>query len=137
MGSLLDTDVISQRVKAAPDARVLRWLSRIEEAEMFLSVISLLEIRKGVESMPHGRKRQNLDTWLKIDLRRSFPGRILSVDDQIAEEAGLILSSRKQAGAEPQIADALIAATAKVHGLKVATLNRKHFERLGVELVEF
>ncbi len=137
MNSLLDTNVISQRIKSKPDASVVRWLSQARSSDLYLCAISLGEIRFGIEEMPRGRKRENFEYWLTRDLREGFAGRILAVDERIAEEAGRLTSMGKKAGAKPELADALIAATARVHGLKVATLNRKHFERLGVELVEF
>jgi predicted nucleic acid-binding protein len=103
---------------------------------MYLSVISLAEIRFGVEEMDQGRKRQNIERWLEQDLRQGFAGRILVVDDRIAEEAGRLTSIGKKVGARPDFADALIAATARVHGLRLATLNWVHFKDLGVELVK-
>ena len=137
MGSLLDTDVASQPVKALPDERVVRWLSRQRPGDLYLSTISLLEIRKGIEALPHGRKRERLTSWLREDLRSQYAERLVGVDDRIAEDAGLLIAKGKKAGAEPQVADALIAATARVLGLRLATLNRRHFEKLDVELVEF
>lgn len=137
MNSLLDTNVISQRTKATPNEGAVRWLSRTPSSEMYLSVISLAEIRFGIEEMDPGRKRQNLEHWLEQDVRQGFAGRILAVDDRVAEEAGRLTSIGKKLGARPDFADALIAATARVHGLQVATLNRAHFVGLGVELVEF
>lgn len=137
MSSLLDTDVISQRVKASPDERVERWLRKMPEAELYVSAISLLEIREGIQQMPHGRKRQNLDQWLTADLPRLFDGRILPIDAAIADVCGRLLVTSKQSGHTPGLVDALIAATANVHGLRMATLNRRDFERLGVELVQF
>jgi predicted nucleic acid-binding protein len=137
LASLLDTDVASQRIKDKPHADVMRWTLATSSEEVFLSVMSLQEIRFGIERMSAGKKRDKLEAWLGVDLPRSFVGRILPVDERIAELAGRITAHGKNAGAEPEIIDALIAATARIHGLKVATLNRKHFAKLGVELVEF
>lgn len=137
MGNLLDTDVISQRVKASPDQRVVRWLSKVRESELYVSAISLVEIRTGIDVMPHGRKRRDLELWLSTDLSRSLAGRVLPVDAVVADACGRMLVVSEASGHTSGLADALIAATAKVHGLRVATLNRRHFERLGVELVEF
>ena len=136
MDSLLDTNVISQRTKATPHAGAVRWLSQTPSSEMYLSVVSLAEIRFGIEEMDAGRKRQNLEYWLEQDVRQGFAGRVLLVDERIAEEAGRLTSIGKEEGARPDFADALIAATARVHGLRLVTPNRKHFEGLGVELVE-
>jgi predicted nucleic acid-binding protein len=137
LDSLLDTNVISQRTKATPNARVVAWLSQRRSSELYLSTISLSEIRFGIEEMQPGRKRANFEHWLAHDLRQGFAGRVLSVDERVAEEAGRLTSIGKKAGAKPAFADALIAATSRVHGLRLATLNRKHFEWLGVELAEF
>jgi toxin FitB len=137
LDSLLDTNVISQRTKVEPDARVVAWLRQVEASELYLSAISLAEIAFGIEEMPVGKKRQNFESWLTSDIRRGFAGRILGVDEHIAEQAGRLTSKAKKAGAKPEFADALIAATAKVHGLRVATLNLNHFVGLGVELVKF
>ena len=137
MNSLLDTDVLSQRVKASPDERVVRWLSQVRESELFLSVVSFLEIRLGVEQMAFGRKRHNLDLWIRAELPRSFADRILPVDAAVADTCGTLLAVSRKAGHTPKLADALIAATARVHGLRMATLNRKDFVPLGVEFVQW
>jgi predicted nucleic acid-binding protein len=137
LDSLLDTNVVSQSTKLIPDPRVVAWLAAIRSAELYLSAISLAEIRFGIQEMDPGRKRSNFEHWLELDLRQSFAGRILAVDERIAEEAGRLASIGKKDGARPQLADALIAATARMHGLRLATLNHRHFENLGVELVKF
>lgn len=137
MGNLLDTNVLSQWTKLKPDAGAVRWLRQVRPSELFVSVISLAEIRYGIEEMPAGRKRRSFEHWLANDIRQGFAGRILLVDERVAEEAGRLTSLAKKAGAKPDFADALIAATARIHGLRVATLNYKHFERLDVELVKF
>jgi predicted nucleic acid-binding protein len=137
LDSLLDTNVVSQRIKVIPDARVAAWLSQIPSSELYLSAISLSEIRFGIEELPNGRRRANLENWLAHELRQGFYRHVLPVDERIAEEAGRLTSIGKQVGARPGLADALIAATARVHGLKLATLNWVHFKDLGVELVKF
>lgn len=137
MGSLLDTNILSQWTKPNPDADVVQWLRQVRPSELFLSVISLAEIRYGIEEMPAGRKRENFEHWLANDIRQGFAGRILTVDERVAEEAGRLMSLAKKAGAKPELADTLIAATARVYGLRVATLNHKLFEWLDVELMKF
>ena len=117
--------------------RVFEWFQRVSKTAFFVSVISLQEIRFGIELMSQGRKRDRLETWLTYDLPRHFAGRLLAVDERIADEAGILTAMSKKKGAEAELADALIAATAKVHKLRLATLNREHFERLGVEMVTF
>jgi len=135
--SLLDTVVISQRIKPNPDERVMRWLSQLHEEEAFLSVVTLQELRTGVELLPAGRKRRDIESWLTSGVRQRYAGRILPITEEIANECGRLIARGKLQGALPETNDALLAATALVHGLQIATLNRKHFERLGVKLADF
>ncbi len=137
MDNLLDTNIVSQWTKIAPDARVIAWLSQLQPTELYLSAVTFSEVRFGIEEMPSGRKRRNFETWLEHDLRQGFAGRILAVDDRIAEEAGRLTSITKKAGAKPELADALIAATAIVHGMRLATLNFSHFKHFNLDLVKF
>jgi len=87
--------------------------------------------------LPQGKRRDALDEWLLNDVADAYSGRILPVTEAIADLAGRIGAAAKQAGYNVELADVLIAATARAHGLAVVTLNRKHFERLGVELVTY
>lgn len=137
MISLLDTVVISQRIKPNPDERVMRWLSQLHEEEAFLSVVTLQELRTGVELLPAGRKRRDIESWLTSGVRQRYAGRILPITEEIANECGRLIARGKLQGALPETNDALLAATALVHGLQIATLNRKHFERLGVKVADF
>lgn len=115
----------------------MHWLSQLPEEDAFLSVVTLQELRTGIDLLPAGRKRRDLDSWLVSDIRRGYAGRILPVSEEIADVCGRLIARGKKEGAIPEANDALLAATAMVHGLQLATLNLKHFERLGVELVEF
>jgi predicted nucleic acid-binding protein len=135
--SLLDTNVISQRVKQTPHPGVLRWMKEMAPHNLFLSAITLTEIRFGIEEMPEGRRRTDLTHWLTVDLQHGFAGRILPVDERVAHEAGRLISIGKRNGATPELADALIAATARIHSLKLASLNTTHFKPLGADLVEW
>jgi toxin FitB len=134
---LLDTDVVSQRTKTQPNRAVVQWLQSIEQADTCLSVMTIEEVRAGLEAMSQGAKRRAVEDWLKRELVRGFEGRILPIDIATADECGRIVTAAKKQGHTPSLGDALIAATAKVHGVRVATLNRKDFARLGVGLVEF
>ncbi len=134
---LLDTDVISQLIKDAPHPRVHAWLRGLINGDLYLSAISVAEIREGIEMMDAGHKKRRLDHWLTDEMLTDYRARILPVGVEIADLCGRILAAEEKAGLHPDVSDAYIAATARVHGMSVATLNRKHFERLGVELVEF
>jgi predicted nucleic acid-binding protein len=86
--------------------------------------------------MQTGRRRLQLESWFLSEVLGKFEGRILPVDSTVADASGRLLSQLKLSGRMAELGDVLIAATALVHGLRIATLNRAHFEGLGVELVE-
>jgi predicted nucleic acid-binding protein len=99
--------------------------------------MTIQEVRAGIELMPAGAKRRTVERWLLTDLIEGFAGRVLPVEIAIADECGRLVVVARRLGHTPDLGDTLIAATANVAALKLATLNRKRFERLGVELVEF
>lgn len=134
---LLDTDVVSQLTKDVPHPRAYAWLKRAIDEDLYLSVISVEEIREGIEMMDPGHKKRRLDRWLTDEVLTDYRARILPIEVEIADLCGRILAAEEEVGRHPDVSDAYIAATARVHGMSLATLNRKHFERLGVELVEF
>lgn len=115
----------------------MNWWKRQSELSLMLSAIAFQELRFGIEMLAPGGKRKRLDEWLEVRLRDKFAGRILPVTAEIAALSGRLLADKKKDAHTASAVDMLIAATAIVHGLQVATLNRKHFEKLGVELVEF
>jgi predicted nucleic acid-binding protein len=132
---LLDTNVISEWVKTQPNPRVVAWLREVDEEQVFLSVGSLAEIRRGVELMPLGKRRDRLFAWLTGDLPARFAGRVLDVDGRIAESWGTVLARGHKAGVNIGVFDALFAATAEAHGLTVVTRNVADFVELGVPLL--
>lgn len=134
---LLDTNVVSQTSKLKPHVGVMEWWQQQDELSLVLSAIVFQELRFGIDMVQPGRRRNDLEEWLERRLRPAFVGRILPVTEKIAELSGQLLAETKQKGHMAEVADTLIAATARVHGMAVATLNHKHFEWLGVELVEF
>lgn len=137
MRFLLDTDVVSQLVKSPGRPEVLAWIGRQVESELCISVISIMEIRAGIAEMSFGRRREAYEYFLTQQVMIRFSGRILPVDERVADVCGRIVGENEKRGHHPSATDALLAATAKVHGLAVATLNRRHFEKLSVELVTF
>lgn len=134
---LLDTDVISQLSKDRPNPAVLHWLAENANEEIYLSVITVEEIREGIEMLTPGRKKEILDRWLREEILQDYRDRILPVTIEIADLCGQILGEKETRRFHPDTSDAYIAATARVHRLTIATLNWKHFEHLGVGLVEF
>ena len=127
MSYLLDTNVLSEGMKPTPDRSVTAWLGAAQEPDLFVSVITLGEIRFGIQLMADGRGRRALDQWLRKDLPQRFAGRIFAVDASIADRAGTLAAERRIQGKPLEIADALVAATALVHDLTVVTRNTKDF----------
>jgi predicted nucleic acid-binding protein len=131
---LLDTNVISEWVKPRPDPGVVAWLAGVDEDQVFISVITLAEIRRGVDRMPAGVRRDRLDVWLQNDLPARFDMRIIPVDDAVALAWGCIVARREASGRPINAMDAFIAATAEAHTLTLVTRNVADFER-SVEVI--
>ena len=136
MRLLLDTNVLSEVTRPAPDARVLDWLDGLDEDRSFISVVSIAEIRRGVALMDEGRKREALAEWLAQDLPQRFEQRVLPVDEPVALAWGDLMGLAKRRGRGLSSMDGLIAATAITQELTLATRNTKDFEGLGIELFD-
>lgn len=134
MRLLLDTNVLSEVTKPAPDSRVLEWLDQLDEDRSFISVVSIAEIRRGVALMDEGRKREALAEWLAQDLPQRFEQRVLHIDEPIALAWGDLMALAKRRGLSSM--DGLIAATAVAHNLTLATRNTRDFEGFGFELLD-
>lgn len=128
MSFLLDTNVVSEWTKPQPNAGVVEWLAQVDEDEVFLSVVTFAELRHGIERLPAGARRRRLDEWLHGELPLRFEGRIVGVDGAIADEWGRLVARREARGRPIHAMDALIAATAQVHGLTLVTRNTADFQ---------
>ncbi|WCE93169.1 type II toxin-antitoxin system VapC family toxin [Acidithiobacillus ferriphilus] len=135
MRYLLDTCVLSELVKKHPDPRVVTWVDA-REAVGFLSVLTLGELQKGVAKLVDGDKRSMLQDWIDVDLRGRFVGRILPVNEHIASAWGGITGAAEQRGEKLPAIDSLLAATALVHHLTVATRNIVDLQRCQVPVVD-
>jgi len=100
----------------------------VDEDRVYLSVVTLEELRHEVERLPDGRRRQRLDDWLRDDLPVRFEGRLLTIDDTVAHAWGVIVAKRDTIGRPISVMDAWIAATAQTHGLTLVTHNVADFE---------
>jgi len=134
-GFLLDTNCISEVVSIKPDPRVVAWLDAADERTLYLSALTLGEIRKGIMTLTVGKRRTQLEAWLEIDLRNRFAGRILPVDDAVADRWGLLAAEMKRKGRPMPAVDAMIAATAIHHNLTVVSRNVDDFKSVEVPLL--
>ena len=136
MSYLLDTNVVSEWVKPEPTPTVVEWLSGVDEDAGFLSVVTLAELRRGVQLLATSRRRQRLEKWLDEDLVDRFHERILAVDIIIADAWGRLTARASRAGRKVGAMDGFVAATAEAHGLTLVTRNVRDFEHLGVDLFD-
>ena len=134
-GFLLDTNVISELIRPKPDAKVVQWIGETDESILFLSVLTVGEIRDGIERLDVGRRRGRLESWLEIDLRARFRDRILPIDEAIAERWGALSEIAVAKGKPIPVIDGLLAATAIHHDLMLVTRNGSDVAGTGVPIV--
>ena len=128
MRYLLDTNVVSEWTKPRPNPGVVEWLAQVDEDEVFLSVVTFAELRHGIERLPAGPRRRQLDAWLRGELAQRFEGRIALIDGAIADEWGRLVARHQARGRPIRAMDGLIAATAQVHALTLVTRNAADFQ---------
>jgi predicted nucleic acid-binding protein len=131
---LLDTCLVSELVKKEPNPAVVSWLDEQDEQKLFLSVLNLGELQKGISKLPDGTKKNELQAWVALDLVERFTGRILEIDLDTALCWGRLQGEAEQAGEKLPVMDSLIAATAAAHGLIVVTRNVRNIERCRVRV---
>jgi hypothetical protein len=133
MNYLLDTSAVSEVVKPQPDSAVIEWLAEADEEALYLSVLTIGELEKGIAKLADGRRRTRLHAWVRRDLVARFAGRLLPVDLRVADRWGALAGESERKRLPLPVMDSLIAATCLVHGLMAVTRNRTDFERCGVE----
>lgn len=131
---LLDTCLLSEVWKPAPAESVIEWLDQTIEDELFLSVLTLGELRKGIDRMPSGKKRDRISRDYGA-IRSRFATRVLPITDVVAERWGQLSADAGRAGKHVHAVDGLLAATALVSGLTVVTRNVGDFSATNVPLV--
>lgn len=132
MTYLIDTNALSELRRKEPNAGVAEWFSQRPATTLFVSALTLGEIRKGIEMLPNNDRKFALLDWLEVDLPAFFIGRILAVDASVADRWGRLVA---QAGRPMPAIDSLLAATAIHHGLKLVTRNAFDFEFAGLEVI--
>lgn len=135
IGFLLDTNVLSEFARAqAADENVDRWLKATSDDILFASVLTLAEIRRGIELLPVGKRRTQLEEW-QDELQISFAARLLPVTKAIGDRWAVLSAQAQRRGTPLSVMDGLIAATALEHDLTVATRNIKDFAGLNIPLL--
>lgn len=123
MRYLLDTCLISELIRPRPSNAVAEWLGEQPEEDLFLSVLTLGEIQKGIAPLPDGRKKARLQAWLDRDLRDRFRGRIVGITEDVALAWGRVAGESARRGRPLPVIDALIASSALAIGATVVTRN--------------
>jgi toxin FitB len=129
---LIDTNVLSELRRKAPNAGVVEWFSKRPTSTLYLSVLTLGELRKGVEGVVDANRRRALIDWLETELPNFFAGRILSVDAPVADRWGRMVAA---AGRPVPAIDSLLGATAAHHDLSLVTRNVRDFADLGLAVL--
>ncbi|MFO7738420.1 MAG: type II toxin-antitoxin system VapC family toxin [Desulfatiglandaceae bacterium] len=126
MNYLLDTCVISELVKPSPNKKVVDWLNEVSSKALFLSVITIGELKKGLTKLPDSKKKERLTLWLNM-LLNEYQERILPVDLMVAENWGILQGNAEMAGTPMSSIDSLLAATTYTHNLALVTRNEGDF----------
>jgi toxin FitB len=133
-GFLLDTNIPSELIRTRPDPRVGNWVYDQDEQSLYLSVVSIGELRRGFVTLPAGKRRSELERWFEHDLLPRFQGRILPITHSIADRWGGLDGRCQLKGTRLNTADGMIAATALEHELTVVTRNVKDFDGLDIDV---
>lgn len=135
MNFILDTNVISELVAARPNLNVIEWIQATDSDRIFLSVISIGEIKKGIEKLPNSDRKVTLEHWLQEDLLAQFTDQLLSIDVQTMLIWGKLVAQLEKLGRPISAIDALLAATAQQWGFTLVTRNTVHFQDTGINLL--
>ena len=134
MKYLLDTCVISEFVKPSPNKKVISWINEIPSEMLFISVVTIGEIRKGITKLPDSKKKQKLTLWLNTILEE-YKERIISIDLTVADTWGILQGDAEKNGVPMSSIDGLIAATAYTHNLTLITRNEEDFNNSKISLI--
>lgn len=135
MKLLLDTNVVSEWASPKPSKAVQEWLNGLDENHTFVSAVTTAEIMRGIELLPQGHRRTRLITWFEGEFLERFGARLLPVDLRTSLKGGSMMAEAQRAGVALDAMDAFIAATASARGLTLATRNTRHFDVLGIPLL--
>lgn len=125
--------MLSELRRRRPDGRVVEWFTRRPATTLYLSVLTVGELRKGIERLPAGSRRQAMLDWLEVELPGFFAGRLLPIDVRVADRWGRLLAA---VGRPVPAVDSLLGATALAHGLTLVTRNVRDFRWPGLTVID-
>ena len=132
---LLDTNILSEVMRPAPDPRVICWLNGADAGLLHVSTISIAEILYGLDLLPAGRRRVGMEEQVEAFLLKGFGQRIMSFDEGAARHYGPLMADRRRAGRQMAAPDGQIAAIARSRAMALATQNIRDFEACGLALI--
>lgn len=135
MNYILDTNVVSELVAQDPDHHLIHWIDSVDPARIFLSVITIGEIKKGIEKLPDSRRKQSLSAWLEQDLLVRFGGHILPIDTAVMMTWGQLMADLEKKGSPMPAVDSLLAATAYLSGYTLVTRNTADFAAADIAVI--
>jgi toxin FitB len=128
---LLDTNVVSELVRPRPNRDVTQWVLKNAEDSLFVSVLTLAELRFGIQRLVAGARRLRLEAWIRTEMQGRFEGRVISVDEPIANAWADLMAGSEAAGRRMAAMDCFLAATALVWDLTLVTRNTADFTSYG------
>ena len=134
-GIVLDTNLVSEQRQARPDPNVAAWVARQRPDDLFLTATVVGELALGIASLAAGKRRSDMEAWLRTLVEERFAGRILVYDTGAGLAYGRLVAAARARGLDPSVSDAQIAAVAKSNTMAVATRNVRNFEPLGVAVI--
>jgi len=132
---IVDTNVVAEVMRASPAQEVVSWLNDQDAATLFLTTITIGEIGYGLEILPRGKRRLQLEQGFERVVAEAFAGRILAFDEEAARHYGVVMGRRKEIGRPLGVLDGQIASIARASGFAVATRNARDFDEVGVEVI--
>ena len=135
MKYLLDTNVVSELAKSTPNPEVVDWVRKLPPRAVYLSVITIVEIKKGSEKTGDLQRKAVIEKWLKEDLLVRFDGRILPLGVEEMLEWGALVATAEKSGRTLPAVDSLLAAVTRYHGCVLVTRNEKDFEGIGISVI--
>jgi len=132
---LLDTNIISELISKNPNKKVTDFILSLDEEKLYLSVITIGEIKSGIEKLDDGRKKEKLLHWLENDLLVRFHSRIINIDVEVMLQWGVTNTQLKKLGKTLPIMDSIIGSIAQAKNLILLTRNEKDFKNLDIKII--